>query len=465
MTLTEHLSQLPLDAFTLVAGLALLLLSVTLFSLARLRSVSARAAELLHAHKLLEFENEQVQQQLVEARAQQAALLEELKIEQSRAMELDRQLVAERVRASEQLRASAIERQSLADMKDSISKEFESLANRVLESKQLQFGKSTEQQVASLISPFREQLLLFNQRLEAGHKHESDQRSQLLGQIIELQKQSQEVRREAVNLTNALKGNTKTQGMWGEFILETVLEQSGLVKGREYHLQPSHSRDDGKRYQPDAVVHLPQQREVVIDAKVSLVAYERLIHAEDFDDAQKQRKLLVDSFRAHIKGLSGKAYSQLFGAAALDFVLMFVPLESAFIAVIESSPELLHEAYRKGIVIVSPSSLLVVLKTIENLWSRQRQNDNVSQIVTEAGKLYDQFVLFSESIMDVGDNIARTDQAFRTMKKRLSEGRGNLVKRAEDLKTLGAKASRSLPKDWLQQSQSEDDEPQSDRPL
>lgn len=464
MTLAEHLSQLPLDAFTLLAGLVLLLFSVTLFLFARLRSVAAGGAELLHAQKISEFEKDQIQHQLVEARARQAALLEELKVERARATELDKQLVAERVRASEQLRASATERQSIADMRDNISKEFESLANRVLEAKQLQFDKSTEQQVASLISPFREQLLLFNQRLEEGHKHESDQRSQLLGQIIELQKQSQEVSREAVNLTNALKGNTKTQGIWGEFILETVLEQSGLVKGREYHLQPSHQRDDGKRYQPDAIVHLPQQREVVIDAKVSLVAYERLIHAEDFDAAQRQRKFLVDSFRAHIKGLSGKSYSQLFGTATLDFVLMFVPLESAFIAVIESSPELLHEAYRKGIVIVSPSSLLVVLKTIENLWSRQRQNDNVSQIATEAGKLYDQFVLFSESIMDVGENIARTDQAFRTMKKRLSEGRGNLVKRAEDLKTLGAKTSRSLSHDWLQQSEREDDEFRGDSP-
>jgi len=333
----------------------------------------------------------------------------------------------------------------LQDAKKTLSTEFENLANRIFEDKQAKFSVQNKEALEVTLSPLRRDIGDFRKQVESAYDKENADRNKLVGQLSELQKQTMQVSADAVSLANALRGDNKAQGNWGEFILEKLLEDSGLSKGREYDTQVALKDESGKRRNPDVIIHLPEGRDIVIDAKVSLVDYERYFHAEDDETKQQCLRQHLNSLRAHIKGLSHKDYEKLEGVNSLDFVLIFVPVEAAFMLALDQDPEMMRDAYDRGIILVSPSTLMVTLRTIKNLWRYADQSRNAQIIADKAGGLYDQFVRYIESLDEVGKHISKSQEAWDTAHKRLSTGKGNLVRRTEELKKLGAKAKKSLP--------------------
>lgn len=335
----------------------------------------------------------------------------------------------------------------LQDAKSSLTKEFELLANRILTNKQDAFKRDANDQLASVISPFKNQLSDFYQRVERAQKEERTQRDQLVGQIVELQKQSRHIGDDAMKLATALKGGNKLQGNWGELVLERLLEMAGFHKGREYHIQASDRDEDGKLFKPDVVVHLPGDRDVIIDSKVSLVAYEKFIHDQE-DNAHL--KAHYESVMTHIKLLSEKKYDQLQAFRTLDFVFLFIPIEPAYSVLVHHYPDILKASYERNVLVVSPSSLMLALRAIESLWKRDVQDKNIEKLTVSAGKLYDHFVGFVETLSQVGIQLDRASESYHQSFKKLSEGRGNLVKRAEELRKLGARTAKKLPSHLLE---------------
>jgi len=333
----------------------------------------------------------------------------------------------------------------LQEAKLSLGQEFENLANRIFDDKQAKFSAQSKEAIEVSLSPLRRDLGDFRKQVETAYDKENADRNKLAGQISELQKQTLQISADAVSLANALRGDNKAQGNWGEFVLEKLLEDSGLTNGREYDTQVALKDESGKRRNPDVIVHLPEGRDIVIDAKVSLVDYERYFHAEDDDTKEQCLSQHLASLRAHIKGLSVKDYESLEGVNSLDFVLIFIPVESAFMLALDHDPEMMRDAYDRGIILVSPSTLMVTLRTIKNLWRYADQNRNAQLIADKAGALYDQFVLYVEALDEVGRYLDKSTEAWDTARKRLSTGRGNLVRRSEELKKLGAKTKKTLP--------------------
>jgi DNA recombination protein RmuC len=343
----------------------------------------------------------------------------------------------------------------LEDAKASLGQEFENLANRIFDDKQNKFSQQSKEQLENSLSPLRRDIGEFRQQVSNAYEKENADRNKLAGQISELQKQTLQISADAVSLANALRGDNKHQGNWGEFVLEKLLEDAGLTKGREYEAQVALKDDEGQRRNPDIIVHLPEGRDIIIDAKVSLSDYERYFHAEDEVTRQHCLTQHLNSLRNHIKGLSMKDYESLEGVNSLDFVLIFVPVESAFMLALDSDPNMMRDAYDKGIILVSPSTLMATLRTIKNLWRYADQNCNAQLIADKAGKLYDQFVLYLDAMEDIGKHLDRSKEAWDTAHKRLSSGRGNLVGRTEELKKLGAKTKKSLPERLLPDSEDE----------
>lgn len=330
------------------------------------------------------------------------------------------------------------------EAKVSLGQEFENLANRIFDDKQTKFSEQSKQALETSLSPLRRDLGDFRKQVSSAYDKENADRNRLAGQISELQKQTMKVSSDAASLANALKGDNKQQGNWGEFVLEKLLEDSGLSKGREYETQVALKDEEGKRRNPDVIIHLPEGRDIIIDAKVSLIDYERYFHAEEGEGRNQSLNQHLNSLRAHIKGLSVKNYEKLENVNSLDFVLIFIPVESAFMLALDNDPDIMREAYDKGIILVSPSTLMVTLRTIKNLWRYADQNINAQQIAEKAGALYDLFVLHVEALEDIGKHLDKSKDAYDTAFKRLSTGRGNLVKRSEELKTLGAKTKKAL---------------------
>ena len=333
----------------------------------------------------------------------------------------------------------------LQDAKENLSQEFENLANRIFDDKQAKFSAQSKEALEVSLSPLRRDIGDFRKQVETVYDKENADRNKLVGHITELQKQTMQISADAVSLANALRGDNKAQGNWGEFVLEKLLEDSGLSKGREYDTQVALKDEDGKRRNPDVIIHLPEGRDIIIDAKVSLVDYERYFHAEEEDVKQQCLKQHLSSLGAHIKGLSIKDYESLEGVNSLDFVLIFIPVEAAFMVALDRAPEIMRDAYDRGIILVSPSTLMVTLRTIKNLWRYADQNRNAQVIADKAGALYDQFVLYVEALEDVGRHLDKSKEVWGTAHKRLVSGRGNLVRRTEELKKLGAKAKKALP--------------------
>lgn len=378
-----------------------------------------------------------LEQRLIEAgqasqdRQEQASLLK------ADIAKLETQLAEERKQSVEKLKL-------LDQAKAQLTSEFQNLANKILEEKSLKFTEQNQQNIGQVLKPLREQLGDFRRKVEDVYEKESKDRISLFHEIKHLKDLNQKISDDAVNLTNALKGQTKTQGTWGEVILERVLEESGLHNGREYETQGSFTSAEGKRLRPDVIVHLPEGKDIIIDSKVSLTAYERYCSSDNDNQRQIALKEHIASLKAHIKGLSVKNYEDLPDIKSLDFVLLFVPIESAFITAVENDRNIFREAFDKNIIVVSPTTLLATLKTVHNIWRHEYQNLNALEIAEKAGSLYDQFVLFVQSMDDIGDKLGKATDAYQTARKRLVDGKGNLVGRTEKLKKLGAKAKKSL---------------------
>ncbi len=444
-TLLKHL-QNPWVAFCLLVMVAALIL------LHGLLISRARKAEAHRQQGLRQLQEVQYQQAIIRLEEERDRLTDaiyatqtQLKSKESRVHELELALQAQQIRSEEQGNLLTAEREQIVKQREFIAREFELLANRVFESKQEQFHRSAKSNLEQVIGPFQDQLKDFYRRVDDAQQSDSVQRNQLIGQISALQEQSRQIGADAANLAQALKGNNKLVGSWGEVVLARLLEQSGLSEGREYRLQYSGTNSEGRRLQPDVVVHLPGERDIIIDSKVSLLSFERYTSNDEKEVRKAALRGHVESIRAHVRSLAGKGYDDLLGARSLDFVFMFVPVESAFLIVAQHHPEVLDEAYKKNIVITGPSSLMIALKTVEALWQRKKQEQNVAEIVSSAGRLYDQFVRFAESLQDVGTGLGRATEAYESAIRRLCEGRGNLLRRVEDLRQLGARTSKTLP--------------------
>lgn len=333
----------------------------------------------------------------------------------------------------------------LQDAQQQLRQQFENLANRIFDDKQQRFREESKAMLEASLSPLRQQLGDFKQRVETVYENDSQGRQSLLAEVKLLQQLNQAMNEESRRLTRALKGDNKAQGNWGEIILERVLEQSGLTAGREYDTQLSLHNSEGKTLRPDVLIRLPDNRCLIVDAKVSLTDYERFINAEEDDVRERALKQHVASMRQHIAGLSQKDYEFLEGVTAPEFVFVFVPIEAAYHAVVDADPSVFTQAYEKNVVVVSPATLLATLRTVQFLWRRDKQNRNAEKIASEAGGLYDQLSLVLESLLELGKQVQRTQDSYETTLKRLTEGRGNALGRVEKLQSLGAKAKRKMP--------------------
>jgi DNA recombination protein RmuC len=326
-----------------------------------------------------------------------------------------------------------------------LSQEFENLANRIFDGKQKQFDAQNARTLSHSLDPLKTQINEFKQQVTNAYEKENAERNKLMGKIGELQLQTQKIGEDAVNLALALKGDNKSQGNWGEVILERLLEESGLQKGREYDTQVALKDDEGSRRNPDVIIYLPENKQLVVDSKVSLVAYESYVSADGEPEKTLALKKHVDSVRQHIKDLSRKNYESLQGIQTLDFVFIFMPIEAAFMLALQHEPVLFREAYDKQIILVSPTTLMATLRTVANIWRYHKQHKNAEIIATQAGGLYDQFALVVESLDELGSQINKTQKTYQKTRDRLSSGRGHLIGRVEKLKQLGAKTKKHLP--------------------
>ena len=332
----------------------------------------------------------------------------------------------------------------LENAEERLRVQFESLANKMFEHKARTVDQQNRISMEGLLGPLREQLEGFRKQVNDNFSQEARERHTLVHEINNLKQLNEQMAQEAVNLTQALKGDNKAQGNWGEVVLARVLSESGLREGHEYQTQISLENEDGKRYQPDVVVHLPQNKDVVIDAKMSLVAYERFFNADNVAEQELALGEHVASVRSHIRGLSRKDYHQLHGVESLDYVLMFIPVEPAFQAAIEADPSLIRDAMDQNIMLVSPTTLLVALRTINNLWRNERQNQNAKQIAERASKLYDKLRLFVTDMEAMGASLEKANQSYQGAMNKLVTGRGNVIRQAEGFRQLGVEVKRDI---------------------
>ena len=459
----SFLTSIPIEWALVVAVVAVLTCALLLISFSNHKrqrqtiqqeysELSQQYSDLQQQQTTLAETYNKLQLSLVAAETQQVndqQQIQELQVQRTQYDLLKTDHSALQARTEAQQESLNAQLQNLTEAKLQLTKEFELVANRIFEDKQKSFSEHSKTTLDASVNPLREQLQEFRKKVEDVYGKEAAERNQLVGQITELQKQTQKIGEDALNLANAIKGDNKAQGNWGEVILERLLEESGLQKGREYDVQVSLKSEDGGRRNPDVIIRLPEQKDIIIDSKVSLVSYERYFSCEDVSEKKEYLKQHVASLRSHIKQLSMKSYERLEGIRTLDFVFIFIPVEAAFMLALQEEPGLFKEAYDKHIVLVSPTTLLATLRTVENIWRYEKQNKNAEEIARQAGGLYDQFVLMVDSLDDIGKQISKANIAYETAQKRLSTGKGNLLKRVEDLRTLGAKTKRQLPEDKL----------------
>lgn len=333
-----------------------------------------------------------------------------------------------------------------------LSNQFELLSQRIFSEKAAQFKQLNQDSISQLLNPLKTQLDGFKQQVTDCYVNESKERYNLQNEISNLAKLNELMQQETTNLTNALKGDNKQQGNWGEVILQRILESSGLREGHEYKTQVSFKNEQGQRLQPDVIVQLPQNKNIIIDSKVSLVAYERFFNADDPQTRKDALQAHVLSVRQHIRGLGKKDYQNLIGSNTLDYVLLFVAVEPAFITALEQDPELVKLALDNNVLLASPTNLMIALRTIDNLWRFEQQEHNGRLIAQQAGKLYDKLRLFSENMLDVGSQLDKAQNSYDRALKQFSQGRGNLIQQAEQLKEMGVTVTKPLPETLLERA-------------
>ena len=374
---------------------------------------------------------------------EQKRLIDELQAERDRLADANRELESTRSFYIAEKEKLIEQKASLEQNQEKFNKDFELIANKILEEKSTKFVEQNRTNLDIILNPLKENIKAFEDKVEKVYKAESDERNTLKGVISLLMDQSKQIQEDANNLTKALKGDSKKQGNWGEVILEKVLERSGLVRDQEYRIQASHTSAEGGRYQPDVVIDLPDDKHLVVDAKVSLVAYERSVSAETEEEREGHVKAHLASIKNHIQELSAKNYQDLYKINSPDFVLLFVPIESSFSIAVQKDAELFNFAWDRKVVIVSPSTLLATLRTIASMWKQERQNRNVFEIAEQAGFLYEKFVGFLKDMEDIGRHIGSTQKAYDGAFNKLKEGSGNMINKIENLKKLGAKVKNN----------------------
>ena len=365
---------------------------------------------------------------------------------------LHSKLAAAVERSASQEKRLEEQKAELVSVQKKLTAEFENLANRILDEKSKKFVVQNKESMDKLLNPFSERIKDFRERVDKVHEEGLKDRAALNEQLRNLHSLNRKMSEEAQNLTTALKGQTKTQGNWGEMILERVLEKSGLVAGQEYVTQAHLTNGEGHRFQPDVLVRLPEDRHIVVDSKVSLVAYEACVNEADTGKSEKRLKEHVASLRAHVSGLSKKSYESLYGINSPDFVLMFVPIEPAFTMAMQTDDSLFDFAFSQSVVIVTPSTLLATLRTVANIWRQEKQTRNVLEIARRSGALYDKFVGFYADMEEIGKRLGKSQEAYDAALNKLKTGKGNLVKSVEDIKSLGAKAKKALPQEAVEDS-------------
>ncbi|MEY4963794.1 MAG: hypothetical protein RLZZ323_1113 [Bacteroidota bacterium] len=337
------------------------------------------------------------------------------------------------------------QKQEVEQLQEKFTKEFENLANKILDEKSNKFTEQNKENLQNILSPLQDKIQLFEKKVEDTHKESIDYHAALRQQILGLREMNLQMSKETINLTKALKGDSKMQGNWGELVLERVLEKSGLEKGREYEVQQAFTTADGNRVFPDVVINLPDGKKMIVDSKVSLTAYEKYSNEEDEELKANYLKEHVTSIKRHVEQLGTKNYQDLYQIESPDFVLLFIPIEPAFAMALNEDTSLYNKAFEKNIVIVTPATLLATLRTIDSMWTNQKQQENALEIARQAGALYDKFEGFVADLIKIGKKIDESKVEYAGAMNKLVEGKGNLISSVERLKKMGAKAKKALP--------------------
>ncbi len=378
--------------------------------------------------------------------------------QQQKVTEIDKVKIAELQTLLEDERKLTHEKIALLEKaEENMTTAFENISTRIIEEKSKKFTEQNKQNIGEILNPLREQLGDFRKKIEDVYDKETRDRVSLFNEITSLKSLNEQMSKDAINLTRALKGESKTRGNWGEVILQRVLEDSGLKNGREYEAQESYRDKHGKLFYPDVVVHLPDNKDVVIDSKISLNAYEKFCSSEDSEEQKQALTEHLNAIRTHVSDLEDKNYDELVKINSLDMVLMFVPIEPALMLAFEQDNNLYHDAFKRGIILVSPTTLHMTLRIIHNMWRYEYQNKNAQEIAKRAGDMYDKFVGFVDALEDVGDKLDKAQSAYQTAHNRLVDGKGNLVGRAEAIRKLGLQTNKKLDKAIVDR-QSENDE-------
>jgi DNA recombination protein RmuC len=438
------LTSLLLFLLLLSSGLCLALF---LRSQASYRELASLRAEKL---KLDELGQQQVQQSRESAQRIESLQAETARLNENKAV-LETKLELEKTQFEEKLAL-------LKESKAELSLQFKNLANEIFDDKSKRFEERNKVALSGLLNPLQEKIKTFEKRVEDSYNAEARERFSLSNDLKKLHELNDRLGVEAANLVNALKGDNKSQGNWGEMILTTLLERSGLTKGKEYEVQVSLNSQDGARLQPDVVVHMPEGRDIIIDSKVSLKAWEAFTSADDAAERESHIKAHVQSIRSHVRGLSAKSYQNLVGVNTLDYVFLFMPIEAAYSVAIQQDPDLNQDAFERNVIFVGPATLLTTLKTVQNLWRFEQQNQNAKQIAESAGKLYDKFVGFSEDIEELGKKMEAANTSYDKAYNKLKSGRGNLISRTEKLRLLGAKTAKQHKTAVLQEALADEDD-------
>ena len=349
------------------------------------------------------------------------------------------------------------QKQEVNELQQKFTKEFENLANKILEEKTQKFTEQNKENLKNILSPLQDKIQHFEKKVEDTHKESIDYHAALRQQIVSLSEMNAQMSKETINLTKALKGDSKMQGNWGELVLERVLEKSGLEKGREYEVQQAFTSEEGSRILPDVIINLPDGKKMVVDSKVSLTAYEKYVNEEDDVQQNIYLKEHVNSVKRHVEQLSDKRYQDIYQMESPDFVLLFIPIEPAFALALQEDLNLYNKAFEKNIVIVTPSTLLATLRTIDSMWTNQKQQENAIEIARQAGALYDKFEGFVSDLIKIGKKMDEAKVEYSSAMNKLTEGKGNLVTSAEKLKKMGAKAKKALPEAILKRAENDDD--------
>ena len=366
---------------------------------------------------------------------------------------LNTQLAEQRSRNEHLQQRLEEQRKEVEELQQKFTKEFENLANKILEEKSIKFTEQNRQNLDQVLLPLKDRIKEFELKVDTVYKTESAERNSLKGEIKNLVELNKQISDEAANLARALKGDSKKQGNWGEIILEKILERSGLVKGEEYEVQVSTNNEEGRRFQPDVIVRLPDNKDIIVDAKVSLVAYEAMVNAVNDEERERALQDHLISVRTHIRNLSEKNYQSSGDFTSPDFVLLFMPIESSFGAALQGDNDLFSYAWDRKIVIVSPSTLLATLRTVASIWKQERQTRNALEIARQGGALYDKFANFVTDLIEVGKKMDLAKAGYADAMNKLSSGSGNILKRVEDLKKLGAKATKQLPPSLVERAE------------